>query len=350
MSSSIRWGFLGAGGIAAAFVEDLKLLPDAEVVAVGARQLAGPKRSPPSTACAGRYAVVRRAGHRPRRRRRLRLDHPPDAPRRGHARDRGRQGGAAREAVHDGRRPGLRRWWPPPGPAASSSWRRCGPGSCRTWCGSASCSPRARWATCGSSSPTTASGSPATRTTGCSHPSSAAAPCSTSASTRCPSPRWCSGRRPGSRRSATPRSPVSTRRPRCCCSTTAGRTRCSPRRSRPLGPNRAAIVGTEARLEIDSVFYTPTSFTLTRRDGSVERFDEPHEGQGLRHEAAEVMACLRAGRLESEAHAAGRDGRDHGDDGRGAPADRADLPGLTCGSEPNADSTATVSGPSRARS
>ena len=67
-----------------------------------------------------------------------------------------------------------------------------------------------------------------------------------------------------------------------------------------LGPNRAAIVGTEARLEIDSVFYSPTSFTLTRRDGSVERFDEPHEGQGLRHEAAEVMACLRAGRLESE--------------------------------------------------
>jgi len=67
-----------------------------------------------------------------------------------------------------------------------------------------------------------------------------------------------------------------------------------------LGPNRAAIVGTEARLEIDSVFYTPTTFTLTRRDGSVERFDEPHEGQGLRHEAAEVMACLRAGRLESE--------------------------------------------------
>ena len=67
-----------------------------------------------------------------------------------------------------------------------------------------------------------------------------------------------------------------------------------------LGPNRAAIVGTDARLEIDSVFYTPTSFTLTRRDGSTERFDEPHEGLGLRHEAAEVMACLRAGRLESE--------------------------------------------------
>ena len=67
-----------------------------------------------------------------------------------------------------------------------------------------------------------------------------------------------------------------------------------------VGPNRAAVVGTEARLEIDSVFYAPSSFTLTRRDGSVERFEQPHEGQGLRHEAAEVMACLRDGRLESD--------------------------------------------------
>jgi predicted dehydrogenase len=66
-----------------------------------------------------------------------------------------------------------------------------------------------------------------------------------------------------------------------------------------LGPNRAAVVGTEARLEIDGVFYSPSSFTLTGRDGSVQRFDEPHEGRGLRHEAAEVMACLREGRLES---------------------------------------------------
>ncbi len=66
------------------------------------------------------------------------------------------------------------------------------------------------------------------------------------------------------------------------------------------GPNRAAIVGTEARIEIDPVFYSPSSFTLTRRDGSVERFAPPHEGRGLRHEAAEVMRCLREGRTESD--------------------------------------------------
>jgi len=48
------------------------------------------------------------------------------------------------------------------------------------------------------------------------------------------------------------------------------------------------------------VFYAPSTFTVTRRDGTVERYDEPHVGHGLRHEAAEVMACLRSGRLESD--------------------------------------------------
>ena len=67
-----------------------------------------------------------------------------------------------------------------------------------------------------------------------------------------------------------------------------------------VGPNRAAVVGTDARLEIDSVFYAPSSFTLTRRDGSIERFEQPHDGLGLRHEAAEVMTCVRDGRLESD--------------------------------------------------
>lgn len=65
-------------------------------------------------------------------------------------------------------------------------------------------------------------------------------------------------------------------------------------------PTRAAIVGTEARIEIDPVWYQPTSFTVVSRDGQVlERYDEPRIGHGLRYQAAEVVRCLRAGETES---------------------------------------------------
>jgi predicted dehydrogenase len=64
--------------------------------------------------------------------------------------------------------------------------------------------------------------------------------------------------------------------------------------------NWAAINGTEARIEIDGVFYAPSNFQVVHRNGGVERFDVPHDGQGLRHQAAEVGRCLREGRTESE--------------------------------------------------
>jgi predicted dehydrogenase len=64
-------------------------------------------------------------------------------------------------------------------------------------------------------------------------------------------------------------------------------------------PVRAAIVGTEARIEIDSLFYAPSSFTLIGRDGDATRFEPPHKGKGLHYEADEVARCLRAGLLES---------------------------------------------------
>jgi predicted dehydrogenase len=64
--------------------------------------------------------------------------------------------------------------------------------------------------------------------------------------------------------------------------------------------NPAAIYGSEARLEIDGWFYTPTTFRVIARDGTeLERYHVPDGGQGLRHEAAEVGRCLRAGLTES---------------------------------------------------
>jgi predicted dehydrogenase len=64
-------------------------------------------------------------------------------------------------------------------------------------------------------------------------------------------------------------------------------------------PTRAAIVGTDARVEIDGDFYAPTSFTVIPRDGNPTRFAQPHRGRGLRHEADEVARCLQEGLLES---------------------------------------------------
>jgi predicted dehydrogenase len=64
-------------------------------------------------------------------------------------------------------------------------------------------------------------------------------------------------------------------------------------------PTTAAIVGTEARIEIDSIFYAPTSFSLITKDGSTTRSKVSHVGQGLHYEADEVARCLAEGLLES---------------------------------------------------
>lgn len=66
-----------------------------------------------------------------------------------------------------------------------------------------------------------------------------------------------------------------------------------------LSANQAAINGTDARIEVDGVFYAPTSFRLITREREVEHFNIEHEGHGLRHQAAEVGRCLRAGLTES---------------------------------------------------
>ncbi|WP_198955301.1 Gfo/Idh/MocA family oxidoreductase [Kineosporia sp. R_H_3] len=75
-----------------------------------------------------------------------------------------------------------------------------------------------------------------------------------------------------------------------------------------LTPRRAWISGTEGTIEVDPTFYALTSFTLTRRDGHVERYETPAEivggrgdggGKGLRFEAAELARCVAEGLTES---------------------------------------------------
>ena len=68
---------------------------------------------------------------------------------------------------------------------------------------------------------------------------------------------------------------------------------------RAESPRRAAIVGTDARIEIDSVFYSPTAVTLIPRNGDAIRVEPPHEGRGMYFEADEVGRRLAAGELES---------------------------------------------------
>jgi predicted dehydrogenase len=64
-------------------------------------------------------------------------------------------------------------------------------------------------------------------------------------------------------------------------------------------PTRAHISGTEGHIQVEGSFYAPTSFTLTRNDGGRWSFDRP-SARGLQFEAAEVARCVAAGRTQSD--------------------------------------------------
>jgi predicted dehydrogenase len=61
---------------------------------------------------------------------------------------------------------------------------------------------------------------------------------------------------------------------------------------------RAMITGTAGRIELPRGFFHPDRFTVIR-GGEVTETLMPLEGNGMGHEAEEVMRCLRAGLLES---------------------------------------------------
>jgi predicted dehydrogenase len=61
----------------------------------------------------------------------------------------------------------------------------------------------------------------------------------------------------------------------------------------------ARITGTEGRLEVNGPFLRPTSFSVTRRDGTCWNFNAEVQN-GFQYEIAEVARCVRAGKIESQ--------------------------------------------------
>jgi predicted dehydrogenase len=64
-------------------------------------------------------------------------------------------------------------------------------------------------------------------------------------------------------------------------------------------PRTATVTGTRGRIELPRNFYRPTRFTLTRDRAEPEVIPTPFDGLGYHFEAAEVHRCLREGLAES---------------------------------------------------
>jgi predicted dehydrogenase len=68
-----------------------------------------------------------------------------------------------------------------------------------------------------------------------------------------------------------------------------------------MGPNRAAVVGTNGRIEIESVWYRVVGFTRYNADGTVaERFESKVTGTGMHFQAAELESIVASGKLEGD--------------------------------------------------
>jgi predicted dehydrogenase len=65
------------------------------------------------------------------------------------------------------------------------------------------------------------------------------------------------------------------------------------------GPNAATVLGTEARIDIDPVWYSATSFRVVAHDGRVlEEFRADVNGRGMHYQAAALEQLVAAGRLD----------------------------------------------------
>ncbi len=71
--------------------------------------------------------------------------------------------------------------------------------------------------------------------------------------------------------------------------------------ARSAGPNTASIVGTEARIDIDSVWYNATSFRLVAPDGTVlESFASAIDGRGMQFQAIAAEQYIARGLTDSD--------------------------------------------------
>ncbi len=70
--------------------------------------------------------------------------------------------------------------------------------------------------------------------------------------------------------------------------------------SRGAGTNVAQIVGTQARIEIDRVWYTPTTFRVVGPDGGIlEEFDGAVDGRGMQFQALAAERLVAEGATSS---------------------------------------------------
>lgn len=67
------------------------------------------------------------------------------------------------------------------------------------------------------------------------------------------------------------------------------------------GPNTAHIIGTEARIDIDHVWYNQTSFRVLSPDGTVlESYDEKIDGRGMQYQALAAERFVTSGAMDSD--------------------------------------------------
>ncbi len=68
-----------------------------------------------------------------------------------------------------------------------------------------------------------------------------------------------------------------------------------------LGSNKATVIGSEGRIEIDAVWYNQTSFSHYDSQGTlVERYETKIAGRGMHFQALEVEECVAANKLQSD--------------------------------------------------